>query len=195
MQRNKDSAVAWYNLGVKQQENERESKAIAALTRALALDDTHLPTWLALAISNTNEGNRTAADDAIEQWVRRNEQYAPIVRDFFERAEKLNGGTLESLSQARRHDELIHCLMAMVRSGNGAVDADVQVALAVLLNASEDYPKARDCFQAALSVRPDVSCFLQFFSVQRFLTNVLGLAIIQSCWSNIGEQWFLARSA
>lgn len=158
--------MVWYNLGVKQQENEREPKAIAALTRALALDDTHLPSWLALAISHTNEGSRGAADDAVEQWVRRNEQYAPIVRDFFERVEKLNGGTLDSLNQARRHDELVHCLMAMARSGNGTVDADVQVALAVLLNASEDYLKAQDCFKAALSVRPDVSsacCMLAYW--------------------------------
>lgn len=158
--------MVWYNLGVKQQENEREPKAIAALTRALALDDTHLPSWLALAISHTNEGSRGAADDAVEQWVRRNEQYAPIMRDFFERVEKLNGGTLDSLNQARRHDELVHCLMAMARSGNGTVDADVQVALAVLLNASEDYLKAQDCFKAALSVRPDVSsacCMLAYW--------------------------------
>ncbi|KAH8119082.1 TPR-like protein [Phellopilus nigrolimitatus] len=157
VQRNPTSVSAWYDLGVKQQENEREAKAILALKRALDLDSTHLPSWLALAISHTNEGDRLAADETVEQWVRRNAKYERVVTDFFERTEKLNGATLDSLNQARKHDELIHCLMAMARHGstNGDVDADVQIALAVLLNTSEEYLKAQDCFKAALSVRPD----------------------------------------
>ncbi|KAL5485313.1 hypothetical protein ACEPAI_7955 [Sanghuangporus weigelae] len=157
VQRDSTNARAWYDLGVKQQENEREPKAIAALNRALELDPSHLPSWLALAISYTNEGDRSAADGAIQQWVSRNQSYEPVVIDFFRRVEQLNGGTLDSLTQARKHDELIHCLMAMARHGNekGEIDADVQIALAVLLNTSEDYLKAQDCFKAALSVRPD----------------------------------------
>ncbi|THH08296.1 hypothetical protein EW145_g2790 [Phellinidium pouzarii] len=154
VQRNPTSVRGWYDLGVKQQENERESKAISALTRALALDPSHLPSRLALAISHTNEGDRAAADGAIEQWVRRNTKYERLVTEYFDRVERLNDGTLDSLTQLRRHDELIHCLMTMARSGNGEVDADVQIALAVLLNSSEDYLKAQDCFKAALSVRP-----------------------------------------
>jgi len=38
---------------------------------------------------------------------------------------------------------------------SGEVDADIQIALAVLLNTNEDYEKAHDCFRAALEVRPD----------------------------------------
>lgn len=159
VQRDPTSARAWYDLGVKQQENEREPKAILALSRALELDPTHLPTLLALAISHTNESDRNAADDAVAKWVRSNPRYEVIVKDFFDRVERLNGATIDSLGQMRRHDELIHCLMTMARSANelGEVDADVQIALAVLLNTSEDYLKAQDCFKAALSVRPDVS--------------------------------------
>ncbi|KAL5528553.1 hypothetical protein ACEPAF_7689 [Sanghuangporus sanghuang] len=157
VQHDPTNARAWYDLGVKQQENEREPKAIAALNRALELDSSHLPSWLALAISYTNEGDRSAADGAIQQWVSRNQRYEPVVTDFFRRVDQLNGGTLDSLTQARKHDELIHCLMATARHGNekGEIDADVQIALAVLLNTSEDYLKAQDCFKAALSVRPD----------------------------------------
>ena len=51
VQRDPANASVWFNLGVKQQENEREGKAIQALRRALELEPGHLPSWLALAIS------------------------------------------------------------------------------------------------------------------------------------------------
>ena len=65
VQRDPLNAHAWFQLGVKQQENEREGKAIQALRRALELDPTHLPSWLALAISHTNEGNRHGTYEAM----------------------------------------------------------------------------------------------------------------------------------
>ncbi|KAI0028610.1 hypothetical protein K488DRAFT_89580 [Vararia minispora EC-137] len=141
VQREPMDAKAWFDLGVKQQENEREMQALQALRRAVELDPGHLPSWLALAISSTNEGLRQHTIDAVRQWILRNGRYTAIVATHGG-----PGGTFDSL---------VSCLLAMVRHAGNELDADVQIALAILLNANEDYFKALDCFQAALAVRPD----------------------------------------
>ena len=133
VQRNRTDALAWYHLGVKQQENEREQKAITALRRALELDPTHLPSWLALAVSHTNEGSRFQTYNAIRQWVDHNEKYRSAVMEFY-----AVNPERDDLTNAERFESLAQCLMAMARSNmSGEIDADIQIALAVLLNANE----------------------------------------------------------
>lgn len=51
LRENSDNAQAWYELGVCQQENENDSQAIAALLKAVELDQEFADPWLALAIS------------------------------------------------------------------------------------------------------------------------------------------------
>ena len=94
---------------------------------AIDLDPSHLPTWLALAVSYTNDNHRLGTYDAIREWVLRNPQYEAIV-----------SGT--SLATDARGDfgGLIDVLLRMARDvDRREVDADVQVALAVLLNTTE----------------------------------------------------------
>ncbi|KAF9010527.1 hypothetical protein BDQ17DRAFT_1387762 [Cyathus striatus] len=123
-----------------QQENEREHKALQALRRAVEIDPTHLPTWLALAVSYTNDGNRQETYNTIREWVLRNEKYA-------------TANTSAYITE--RYNQLIQCLIAMARSNlSGEVDADIQIALAVLLNTNEDYEKPR-LFPNGTAVRPD----------------------------------------
>lgn len=141
VQREPTNARAWFDLGIKQQENERESLALSALRRAAELDPNHLPSWLALATASTNEGLRGETVRAAREWIVRNERYSDVVA--------AHGGPGETL------ESVIQCLIAIARAGGADVDADVQMALGVLLNTDEDYEKARDCFHAALSVRPD----------------------------------------
>ncbi|KAG6833527.1 hypothetical protein H0H87_005178 [Tephrocybe sp. NHM501043] len=151
VQRDMSNAMAWFELGVKQQENEREQKAFQALRRSLELDPSHLPTWLASGVSNTNESNRVGTYDAINEWVTRNERYQAAVQQF--RTQNPLG---EDASLSARYSYLIDTLIAMARSDtSGGVDADTQIALAILLNTNEDYEKAQDCFLAALAVRPE----------------------------------------
>ncbi|KAF8070620.1 hypothetical protein FPV67DRAFT_1561383 [Lyophyllum atratum] len=139
VQRDMNNAAAWFELGVKQQENEREHKALQALKRAVELDPSHMPTWLALAVSNTNEGNRVATYDAVNEWVNLNVRYQDA-----------------TASLSERYGYLTETLILMARSDtSGVVDAEIQIALAILLNTDEDYSKAQDCFLAALAVRPE----------------------------------------
>ncbi|KAG8903223.1 hypothetical protein FRB99_003576 [Tulasnella sp. 403] len=155
VQRNPFDANAWLELGIKQQENEREAKAIAALTRALELDSTLLPAWLSLAISYTNEGNRHEAYGALQQWVENNEKYKIISARYHITTQDPKN----YVSMREKRERLIQCLIDIATMANDigvtTVDADVQIALAVLLNSSEDYDKAVDCFKTALEVRPD----------------------------------------
>ena len=131
VQRDPNNTQAWFELGVKQQENERERQAISALQQALQLDPTHLPSWLALAISYTNEGDRHGTHHAIQNWVAHNERYRDIVSAF----EAHDTG---SDDEGDEFQKLISCLIAMARGTQGAeVDADVQIALATLLNTNE----------------------------------------------------------
>lgn len=151
VQRDPSNASVWYELGVKQQENEREQKALQALQRAVELDPSHLPSWLALAISYTNDNNRQGTYDAIQEWVDKNENYRDAVQKFQSQVAEPANATI-----GERFSRLIQCLITMARSDlSGNIDADIQIALAVLLNTNEEYEKAQDCFRTALAVRPE----------------------------------------
>ena len=131
VQRDMQNPITWYQLGVKQQENEREQSAILALQRAVTLDPLYLEAWLALAISHTNEGDRLSANTAIEQWVRNNKRY-----DGERLLEARATGSEKSAGE--RNQDLVRVLMDLVRAApGGEVDADIQTALGVLLNTSE----------------------------------------------------------
>jgi peroxin-5 len=137
VQSDPNNASSWFELGVKQQENEREDQAIQALEMAVSLNPTYLDAWLALAVSHSNENNREASLAAIRLWVNANKPYAQAVKAH----ESLNE---EAIVLARmggmkeKQNELVECLMTMARmSPHEGIDADIQIALGVLLNMSE----------------------------------------------------------
>lgn len=131
VQRNITAASAWFELGVKQQENEREKKALQALGRAVQLDPNHLASWLALAVSYTNDGNRLETYRAIREWVQRNDKYQTIIQQYPEEADA-------NASYSQQLERLANCLIQMARSNpSEELDADIQIALAVLFNVNE----------------------------------------------------------
>ncbi|KAI0695451.1 hypothetical protein BC835DRAFT_1306007 [Cytidiella melzeri] len=150
VQRDPKNAEAWYSLGVKQQENEREMKAISALRQALKLNPKHLPSWVAIAISHTNDGNRVGAHAAIQEWVNRNQRYSGAVEEY-----RRQFPMSDDMTQMDKTTYLVNCLVHMSRSTGEEIDADIQIALAVLMNSTEAYEKSKDCFLVALALRPD----------------------------------------
>jgi peroxin-5 len=146
-QLNPDDAKAWEKLGLKQQENERDSIAITALEKAVSLDPSCLDAWLALSVSYTNEHCRMDAYNCLEQWIAHSPGYKHILQ------KKLGQNYSD---EKKRHDYMTHLFLQAARSlpGGEEMDADVQVGLGVLFNMSEEYSKAVDCFKAALMTRP-----------------------------------------
>ncbi|GAA6017532.1 hypothetical protein JCM10207_008259 [Rhodosporidiobolus poonsookiae] len=194
VQHDPSSAGAWLALGLKQQQNEREDLAISALQRAISLDGTvgNGAAHLALAISFTNEGKRFDAYEQINQWVdalaRSSEGAAPAYANEIDQYRNLFGASLPRTVQ-ERHAYLSNLLIRLAQShaeraagGAHAVDADVQVALGVLFNTSDEFEKAGDCFEAALSVRPD----------DPLLFNRLGATYANSGKTDVAMQYYLA---
>ncbi|PLW42488.1 hypothetical protein PCASD_04636 [Puccinia coronata f. sp. avenae] len=165
-----ESATAWYELGVKQQENEREEMAIQALQQAIKLDPELTDAILALAISYSNENRRAEAFEEIERWIRVETSRVPKYRQAALRHSSVEANNVigvsekaaaeESQKLGAKHGELTGRLIELARlggrvDGTASVDPDVQIALGVLFNSNDEFEKACDCFSTALAVRPD----------------------------------------
>ncbi|KAF9576067.1 hypothetical protein EC968_000134 [Mortierella alpina] len=147
VQKDATDAAAWHQLGLRQQENERETMAIAALQKAVEANPKELNAWLALAVSYTNENCRVDAYDALQSWIENSDQYKGVLGS-------VQGG--KGRSAQERHEYVTGLFLEAARTNPGEnLDPDVQIALGVLFNVSEEYEKAVDCFRAALNLRPD----------------------------------------
>ncbi|CAG8446072.1 9893_t:CDS:2, partial [Funneliformis caledonium] len=136
---------AWYQLGTRQQENEQEPKAIAALRKAVALNPQILDAWMSLAVSYTNEYQRDDVYSVLESWFDHSHKYKQLLEQ-----QRAKGNFVDPHSFFT--DLFIQA--ALLNPGEN-LDPDVQVGLGILYNVSEEYNKAVDCFQTALSLRPN----------------------------------------
>ncbi|RKO94196.1 hypothetical protein BDK51DRAFT_25626 [Blyttiomyces helicus] len=136
VQNDPTSGKAWLALGLRQQENEDDSAAIAAFRVALDADPEGAA--VAISVSYTNETRAADAYDALESWL----WSSPAHRDSVERVEARTRGP-------SRHDAVTAMFMDGVRSAPGMeMNADIQVGLGVVCNVSEEYGKAVDCSEA-----------------------------------------------
>ncbi|KAK7207910.1 peroxisomal targeting signal receptor [Myxozyma melibiosi] len=141
---------AWSLLGAVQSQNEKEDPAIRALERAVQLDESNESALMNLAVAYINEGYENAAYATLEKWIAT--KYPDIVNQARDQTPQLANADIFRLHE--RVTELF--IRAAQLSPEGmSMDADVQVGLGVLFYGSEEYDKAVDCFNAALSVRPD----------------------------------------
>ncbi|KAI8613658.1 hypothetical protein BC830DRAFT_1066382 [Chytriomyces sp. MP71] len=139
VQMDPSDATAWKNLGLRQQENENEVAAITALRTATELDPTLLDSWIALAVSYTNDSMYSEAYKALEGWIAHNPAYANLI---------------SAQPRTHLHDFLTDLYLAAVRTGDGQMDPGLQMGLGILFNISSEHEKALDCFRACLALHP-----------------------------------------
>lgn len=155
---NEHRGEAWKALGETLAADEKELKAIRALERAVACpDDGGEGAWMSLAISYVNEGQDMRAFATLEKWI----------THMYPGASQLNMDSTKAdpwSTQSKIAEQFLAAARAGAtarvggpRDAGAPVDADVQSGLGVLYYTASDYARARDCFEAALSARPDVS--------------------------------------
>lgn len=147
---NVERSRAWQRLGESQAMNEREDKAIQALEQALRLDANNLEAHISLAVSYINEGYDQAAHHTLLRFLAKTHPHIATSSTF----PALSDTKTNPWSRLNYVRELF-LKAAREDAANGRMDADTQVALGVLFYSSSSYDQARDCFEAALKLRPD----------------------------------------
>lgn len=105
-----------------------------------------------LAISYTNESFERASHTMLLRWLRARFPDYHIPEEVWK---SLTGAGWHS------HDRVTEVFLGLAREqySRGEMEPDVQIALGVLFYASSEFDRAKDCFEAALTVRPKVSLF------------------------------------
>ncbi|KAI6134521.1 TPR-like protein [Pisolithus croceorrhizus] len=141
----------WILLGETRSMDEREVQAMRALqagVRAADAGGANGAGMLSLAISYTNEGYDRACYLMLSRWLRARFPDFPVSEEFSK--------ALTSHATWDTHGRLTDAFLALARQQyeQGVVDADVQIALGVLFYNTTEYDRAKDCFESALSLRP-----------------------------------------
>ncbi|KIP05602.1 hypothetical protein PHLGIDRAFT_108068 [Phlebiopsis gigantea 11061_1 CR5-6] len=142
---------AWILLGEVRSMDEREDPSMRALNegvkRAVEAGASG-EGMISLAISFTNESYERASHTMLLRWLHARFPDYAIPQAAWE---SLAGSSWNS------HERVTETFMALAREqhARGDLDPDVQIGLGVLFYANGSYDRAKDCFEAALSVRPN----------------------------------------
>ncbi|KAJ8920158.1 hypothetical protein NQ315_011819 [Exocentrus adspersus] len=145
-----ENAEAWLLLGTTQAENEQDPSAIPALKKCLQLDPSNLTALMALAVSYTNESYHNQACQMLLNWLKCNPKYSDLVPPNLTLS-----GQVTSLLSPVKHRMVEQLFIEAAQRHPQDIDYEVQCGLGVLFNLSSEYDKAADCFNAALSVKPE----------------------------------------
>lgn len=145
-QQQPDNAEAWFLLGTTQAENEQDPLAITALKKSLQLNPTQLEGYITLAAAYTNENMSKYAFITLLDWLKANPKY----NDLF--PQDIDPKSLD-IKELEGHVKSLY--LRAVQLNPSQIDPDVQNALGVVFNISQEYDKAVDCFKTALMVASD----------------------------------------
>lgn len=145
-QQSPDSAEAWFLLGTTQAENEQDPLAIVALKKSLEIDPRQLEAYITLAAAYTNENMPKYAHNALLDWLKASPKYSDMYPHDID-PKTLDLKTLES------HVTSLYLKAAQLNPSQ--IDPDVQNALGVVFNITQEYDKAVDCFKTAIMVASD----------------------------------------
>jgi len=151
-QRDNQNGQIWRRLGEAHAENDRDDRAIAALNRSIQLDPGDLPALMSLAVSCTNDSYRLQALRVLKDWLAHNPRYQdhPLIHapEFSQDIDTID-------DESELHGRVTEMYLEAARMSPHDPDPDVQIALGLLFNISQEYEKAVDCFRLALEKRPD----------------------------------------
>lgn len=143
VQQQPELAEAWYLLGTTQTENEQDPLAITALKKSLQIDPRQPNAYITLSAAYTNENMPKYAFIALIDWLKASAKYSDLLPQDIDPT-KLDIKALES------HVKTLFIRAAQLHPLQ--IDPDVQNALGVVFNISQEYDKAVDCFKTALMV-------------------------------------------
>ncbi|WFD20901.1 Peroxisomal membrane signal receptor PTS1 [Malassezia caprae] len=141
---------AWQKLGECHAMNEHETKAIQALEEALRLDGSNQGALMSLAVSCINEGYDQAANETLLRYLARSHPHLAASSEFPSLSDE-HSNPWARLNYVRG----LYLKAVREDAAEQRMDPDLQVGLGLLFYASSSYDQARDCFRAALAVRPD----------------------------------------
>lgn len=150
-------------------------------------------TGQALAISYTNESYDHSSLLSLHRYLSLlHPTYAgPVPEETNIFSEDLSEETGYIPNPWSANQKMTESFLNLARDQNraGIVDADTQVGLGILFYQTGEFDKARDCWVAALGVRPNVSGCDNAVKGLWLTLPVAGLFAVESIGSHVGKQW------